>query len=339
MKRRRVGRNLAELALALAASLAAAEAWAAPPADGAPAVAQPPGTAIAPDVNLIRGRFVPNEQPDGNSVVIRAPGGLVVVDTGRHPEHTQAVLDFAKAARVPIVAVVNTHWHLDHVGGNPLVKRAYPQVRVYASDAIREALSGFLADYRKQLQSMIAKSKDPEAQKPWRAEIALIDAGPALWPDVRIGATVEPLIRGRKLRIGYAPNAVTAGDLWVFDVNARVLVAGDLVTLPVPFLDTACPAGWQKALGEIAKLDFQTLVPGHGEPMTRADLETYRSAFDGLLACAASSRPPSDCIDGWQKDAAPLLKADDPTFVRSLVGYYVDLLRKDPARIARLCAS
>jgi len=26
------------------------------------------------------------------------------------------------------------------------------------------------------------------------------------------------------------------------------LIAGDLVTLPVPFLDTACPNGWRKAL-------------------------------------------------------------------------------------------
>ena len=185
---------------------------------------------------------------------------------------------------------------------------------------------------------MIAKTKDPEAQKPWRAEIALIDAGPALRPDVKIAATSEPLIRGRKLRIGFQPNAVTAGDLWVLDLKTRVLAAGDLVTLPAPFLDTACPSGWQKALGDLAAVDFQTLVPGHGAPMTRQEFETYRAAFDGLLACAASSSPPADCVEGWTKTAAPLLASEDPKFVRSLLDYYVGLLKKDSARLARLCA-
>jgi len=314
-----------------------------PPKPQPPAAATTPplaaGTSIAPGVDLIRGRFVPNEQPDGNSVLFRAPGGFVVVDTGRHPEHAQAIVDFAKARKTEIAIVVNTHWHLDHVGGNPIVRRAYPGVHVYASGAILDALNGFLADYRAQLQSMIAKTKDPAAQRPWRAEVALIDAGPELRPDVKIEATRDHLLRGRKLRIGYAPNAVTAGDLWVFDPSTHVLAAGDLVTLPVPLLDTACPAGWQKALGEIAALDFEKLVPGHGEPMTRKGFETYRSAFDGFLACADSKRAASECSDGWQRDAAPLLQAEDPKFVRTLLGYYVDLLRKDPARVARLCAS
>jgi hypothetical protein len=65
----------------------------------------------------------------------------------------------------------------------------------------------------------------------------------------------------------------------------------------------------------------------------------FRAAFDGPLACAASDRPPADCIDGWTNGARSLLEAEDPVFVRSLLGYYVDLLRGDPAKIARLCSS
>jgi glyoxylase-like metal-dependent hydrolase (beta-lactamase superfamily II) len=310
----------------------------------ASAEAPPAVVHVAPDVDLIRGRFVPNTQPDGNSVLFRGPQGLVLVDTGRHPEHTQAVLDFAKAARVPIVAVVNTHWHLDHVGGNPLVRSAYPGVRVHASGAIDEALDGFLADYRKQLQSMIDKTPDAEAQKPFRSEIALIDAGPQLAPDVKVAATRDEALGGRKLRIGFVSRAVTAGDLFVFDPRTRVLAAGDLVTLPAPFLDTACPPGWQKALGELAAVDFQTLVPGHGAPMSRQDFVAYRTAFDGLLACAASDQKSDECVSGWTAAVAALLtdddpKDDDPKFVRALLAYYVDLLRKDGARLAGLCKS
>ena len=62
------------------------------------------------------------------------------MDTGRHAEHTQRILDYAKTAGLPIKPVVNSHWHLDHVGGNPRVRAAYPAVQVYASAAIEEAM-------------------------------------------------------------------------------------------------------------------------------------------------------------------------------------------------------
>jgi glyoxylase-like metal-dependent hydrolase (beta-lactamase superfamily II) len=292
---------------------------------------------VAPDVHLLRGRFVPGRQPDGNSVFFRGPDGLVLVDTGRHPDHTQALLDFAKGSKQPITAVVNTHWHLDHVGGDPAVRRAYPAARVYASSAIDGARKGFLADYRSQLQGLIDKTPDAEAQKPWRSEIAIIDGGDALVPDLRIDREGDHTLAGRRLHVGFAAHAATAGDLWVLDPATKVLAAGDLVTLPAPFLDTACPSGWQAALTALSKVDFKTLVPGHGPPLTRTEFETYRAAFGGLVACAASDRTRDACIDDWTRAEAPLVKDEDPKFLRGVVGYYVDVLRGDPARRERLC--
>src|SRR5262249_5441516 len=145
---------------------------------------------LAPGVDLIAGKFVAGAQPDGNTVVFAEERGLVVFDTGRHLAHTQAIVDFATAAKKPVVAIVNSHWHLDHVGGNVLLREKYPDVRIYASAAIEQAMHGFLADYHKQLDDAIAKAGDDAAkQAPWRAEIALIDAGPKLYPDERIAET------------------------------------------------------------------------------------------------------------------------------------------------------
>src|SRR5580692_9143297 len=81
---------------------------------------------VAPGIHLIEGEATPNRQPDGNSIVIAAPKGLIVFDTGRHREHAQEILDFARAQDRPIAAIVNSHWHLDHVGGNPLLRAAFP---------------------------------------------------------------------------------------------------------------------------------------------------------------------------------------------------------------------
>lgn len=293
---------------------------------------------IAPGVELVRGEFVPGRQPDGNSVLLRGSEGWVVVDTGRHEEHTRAVLAAAKAGGAPIVAVVNSHWHLDHVSGNALIRKEVPGVRVYASGAIVEARKGFLADYRRQLEGALA-GEAPEAQKAeWREELARIDAGEALVPDEIVTASGTRALAGREIRIELVEKAVTAGDLYLFDPATATLIAGDLVTFPVPFLDTACPANWRAALDRLAKEPFTRLVPGHGPVLDRAGFERYRQAFGGLLGCAASGAPVGACAAAWTGDLGPLLEGSDPAFVRSLLDYYVgQVLRAGAERDARFC--
>jgi glyoxylase-like metal-dependent hydrolase (beta-lactamase superfamily II) len=297
-------------------------------------------TPIAPGVDLIPGRFVAGAQPDGNSLILAGSGGLIVFDTGRHVEHTQAIVDFATAHKEPVAAIVNSHWHLDHVGGNVLLRKTYPSVRVYASAAIEDAMHGFLASYRTQLEDAIRQAGDDAAkQAPWRAEIALIDAGPVLFPDERVVETSDRTIAGRKVRLGFESHAVTAGDVWLFDPATRVLASGDLVTLPAPLFDTACATHWRAALERLDKVDFKTLVPGHGAPMTREDFGIYRRAFDRLLDCAAGKDAKQVCIDGWMHDAGRLIPSVDDKLARSLLDYYVDgNLRADGARKHELCA-
>lgn len=302
-------------------------------------VAATAATPIAPGIDLIAGEFVPNQQPDGNSILFHAPDGLIVMDTGRHAAHTQKILDYARQAKQPIRAVINSHWHLDHIGGNPRIRSAYPQVRIYASDALAGASKGFLADYRKYLVDAIAKASD-EQRKSSQDELAIIDAGPALAPDEIVSQTRSLRIAGHKLELHLEKYSVTAGDVWVFDPATRTLAAGDLVTLPVPFLDTACPARWKTALDDLAHTDFKLLVPGHGTPMQRKEFETYRVAYGNLLACTASAKPKAECIDGWVRDAGALIAEKDRAFAKSLLDYYVDTsLRADPAKTAKLCGA
>jgi glyoxylase-like metal-dependent hydrolase (beta-lactamase superfamily II) len=298
-------------------------------------------TAIAPGINVISGVTAPGAQPDGNSIIVEAPQGLIVFDTGRHAAHTQQIVEFAKAADKPVAAIVNSHWHLDHIGGNAMLRAQYPAARVYASSALEGALAGFLANYRKQLERAIVESeKDSAAQASMRTEIALIDAGAKLAPTVVIEATGRRVIAGRELDVHLEHVAVTAGDVWVLDRKTGVLMAGDLVTLPAPFLDTACPKRWQAALGRLARTNFKLLIPGHGAPMGRRDVATYRQAFDGLLACAASNRAKGACVDGWLHDADSLIPESDRAYARELIDYYMDeVLRGHDEALAKLCAS
>jgi glyoxylase-like metal-dependent hydrolase (beta-lactamase superfamily II) len=239
---------------------------------------------------MIPGGIRPNRQPDGNSVILEAPEGLVVVDTGRHAWHREAILSLARAKKKDIVAIVNTHWHLDHVSGNPDLRAAHPGLRVHSSAAIDGALTGFLPASAADSAAYLDDPKIPEeTREDIRADLLTIQNGGALKPDVVIAASGTTALGGLALRISFVPDAVTAGDVWLYDPTRRVAVLGDLVTLPAPFFDTACPQGWKAALDAVASTPFEVAIPGHGAPMTRAQFLLYQSAFESFIECSGST--------------------------------------------------
>lgn len=319
------------LASALLLSMATACAGPSPPSVSAGALRAAGAQALAPDVFLLRGSHSPPRQPDGNSLMIAGADGWLVVDSGRHAEHAARLRTVSEASGAPVRILVNTHWHLDHVGNNPALRTAWPGLRVLGSPAIDGALSGFLSDYRKQLQGLVDQAGPDAPRADWEAELARIDAGPALRPDEAITADAERVLAGRRVRIGHEADAVTGGDLWLYDPASGVLAAGDLVTLPAPFFDTACPTRWSAALERLDAVPFTQLVPGHGAPMTRADFGVYRTAYDRLLACAAGPADAEACIAGWLADAGPLLAGSEaPAQARSLLAYYLAVVLRGP---------
>ena len=294
------------------------------------APAPPRPQPLARTVWLIPGGILPDRQPDGNTVIFAGPRGLVVMDTGRHVWQRQAILDFASLHNEPIAAIVNSHWHLDHVSGNPDLRRAYPGLKVYASSAIDGALKTFLprsaADGRKYLADASLPAATLEDLK---ADLATIDNGAALRPDVVIDRSGPRYVAGLKLRVNLAANAATDGDVWLYDARTRIAAVGDLVTLPAPFLDTACPKGWKAALGQISATPFVTLVPGHGPPMSRAQFKLYRTAFNAFVDCARSDKEAKVCANGWAEAVAPLLAEGEVPRARGMAAYYVAFLRKN----------
>ena len=298
-----------------------------------------PGETVGEGVTVLRGTFVPGAQPDGNTVLLRGTSGLIVVDSGRHAAHAARIIEAAEGSGLPVLAIVNTHWHLDHVAGNVALRRAFAQAEVHAGTAIDDALRGFLADYRAQLLQMAASpDAAPANVATWQAEIARIDAGRQLRPTHPVTAAQDRSLAGRRVRVELEGNAASGGDVWLYDRATRTLVAGDLVTLPVPLFDTACSAGWRQALARLEAIDFAYLVPGHGAPMDPVEFRTYRRAFDRLLACAAGDAEAGACKAGWLADAGGLIAAQDLPLAGSLLDYYIpQVLRAPPERRERYC--
>ena len=117
-------------------------------------------------------------------------------------------------------------------------------------------------------------------------------------------------------------------------------VLGDLVTLPAPFLDTACPEGWKVALQQVSDTPFEMAIPGHGGPMTRAQFQRYQTAFEAFIVCAGSARSQGECATDWA-DSIRTLLVEDPAEqqrAREMAAYYVDMLRANGGR-SKFCES
>ncbi|HYG48453.1 MAG TPA: MBL fold metallo-hydrolase [Allosphingosinicella sp.] len=297
------------------------------------------GAAPSPDWHLVPGTFEPGRGPDGNSVFLDAPEGLILIDTGRHPAHQEKLLAYARSRGKPVAAIVNTHWHLDHTGGNAEIRAAYPKAPVYGSNAVEGALTGFFPQSRKSAEEFLASGQaGAELEAEIKRDFAAMEDVAALRATRPVTRSGKVRIAGRRLTVNLAPFAATEADVWVYDERARLLIAGDLVVGLVPFFDTGCPEGWRKALDRLAATPFTTLIPGHGEPMSRERFGEWRAAFNNLLDCAASSRSKEACVAGWKRDAAAFIPAGERR-VESMVGYYLDTrLRAAPEQRDRFCS-
>lgn len=315
--------------------LALTEAAAAAP----PAVTAPPPEVIAPGATLLRGAMHPGRGPDGNTVVLDAPHGLIVIDTGRHAWHSDAILSLAEAKQRPIAAIVNTHWHLDHASGNGRIKATSPDAPLYATAAADRVLAegGFLA---RNLEGALARLAAADVGELEKEEIGIfvktMEERADLRPDVVVSKTGTMKLAGRTFDVHVTDRAVTDADLWLYDGEHGIAVLGDLVTLPAPFFETACPDQWRAALDEVWAVPFRLAIPGHGEPMGRAEFDTYRSAFNAFMDCVGGSAEPAQCAAGWQAGVASLLGSDERSKRMSVAyaEYYVGMLRASGGKSA-----
>lgn len=298
----------------------------------------PAPPAFDPAATLIAGTFDPGRGPDGNSVILDAPRGLIVVDTGRHLEHQDKLLAQARKAGKPIAAIINTHWHLDHSGGNAELRAVYPAAEIITTTAIEGALVGFFPKGRAKTDELLASGKaTPQQVEDIKLGRAAIDDPANLRPTRPITVSGRVDIAGRELDLHVAPFAVTEADLWIYDPATKTVIAGDLVVASVPFFDTACPEGWRKALGDIAQIPFVRLLPGHGEPMTREAFTRWRAAFDALLDCAASASEVEACVAGWRRDAASFIAKGDEDRIAEFTTYYVTEILRSREAHERFC--
>lgn len=295
-------------------------------------LAPEPPVQVAANTWLIRPLPMPGRGPDGNTIIYDAPDGLVVVDTGRHSSQTDAILAFARERKKPVAAIVNTHWHLDHASGNGRLKAAFPNARVHTTPAIDAVMApgGFLARNLDAAAGMAASISDPTQKDEVQIFMSTMEHRADLRPDVPLTRSQDMTLAGRSLQVHITDKAVTDADVWLYDPATKVAVIGDLITMPVPYFETACPDRWRASLDDVWNTSFETAIPGHGRPMTRAQVDMYRQSLTAFVSCVRSDKPRAACGAVWVDGMRSEIGDDDNRrkAIAANMEYYVDYLRK-----------
>jgi glyoxylase-like metal-dependent hydrolase (beta-lactamase superfamily II) len=106
---------------------------------------------------------------------------------------------------------------------------------------------------------------------------------PAL-PTRTVTTTLSLKENGREIQLHVLGRAHTNGDLFIYLPKEKVVASGDALIDWMPFMNDGYPEDWINTLTALDKLDFTTIVPGHGDVRPKSQLAFFRGYFVDLIA-------------------------------------------------------
>jgi cyclase len=235
----------------------------------------------------------------GNNTVIVNDQDVVLVDADTTPAAARELLKEIKTITdKPVRWVVNTHYHFDHTDGNSVFG---PDVQIIGHDYVRDAILhrdvlhnepyktsvGDLPNQIEPLKKQIADEKDPQKRAAlsqqlaaMQAEIEQIKEVKPTPPNLTYSSKLT-LYRGdREIQFLFLGRGHTQGDTVVFLPKERIVCTGDLMESRPAYMGDGVFDEWITSLEALKKLDFDTVLPGHGVPFHEKSLIT---AYQGYL--------------------------------------------------------
>lgn len=223
--------------------------------------------------------------------------GVAVIDSGGSLAVGQRLREAVrKVTPLPILYVINTHVHPDHIFGNAAFLADKP---VYAGHA--------------NLANAMELRKDVYMRNnaAWMGEAA---AGSEIVKPTRaISATQELDLGGRTLLLAAHPVAHTNTDLTVFDRATATLWSGDLLFVErTPSIDGDIK-GWLQVIAKLREMPAQRIIPGHG-PVAAGNwkqaLDNERRYLETLLGDIRASIAKGETMERAMETAAASEKND-----------------------------
>jgi glyoxylase-like metal-dependent hydrolase (beta-lactamase superfamily II) len=268
--------------------------------------AKPPGTLrterVKGDLYIVSGE-------GGNVALYTTTEGVVLVDDMFDRNHADILAQIKSVTSQPLRYVINTHQHDDHAGGD---MKMLPIAEVIA---------------HKNVRANLADLKRPYYEDTPGTPIGL--------PRITFSQELAVNLGGKEVQAYYFGRGHTSGDAVIYFPELRVIHTGDLflatraggrgnaparqrppgVPIYVDYVQGGSFLDWSKTMDGMLKLDFDTVIPGHGAVSTRADvvkfkadLETMRTRLIGLIKEGKTKPELAKILEddyGWRSTGCP----------------------------------
>ena len=238
---------------------------------------------------LADGVYEIQHEPNGNTTVIVGDRQVFVVDTCFLPSAAREdISQIRKWTDKPVSFVLNTHFHNDHNLGNRIYMDTFPALTIIAHVETRKDMDmfgpGSLSREEKtksRILQMQSNGKGPDGKdlseddkRQLKDALAQQEAVIAELRDIKFQSATLTFdhdfiidLGNREVQVKFLGRGNTAGDAVVYLPREKIVIAGDLVVHPIPYFYDGYPVEWIQTLQNLAALDADTIVPGHGPVM------------------------------------------------------------------------
>jgi glyoxylase-like metal-dependent hydrolase (beta-lactamase superfamily II) len=281
---------------------------------------QPPAPKVVEAEKLKDNLYVLTGGGGATAVFITAKG-VVVVDT-KNPGWGQTVLDKIKTfTDKPVVTIINTHTHADHVGGNVEFPPNIDIVTQENTKSNMERMAPVTGVAQQQPATNIFKDNNGRGMptRTFKDKMSLMSGND-------------------RIDLYYFGRGHTNGDAFVVFPALRVMHAGDMFSgKNPPLLDANNGGSGVEIADSLAKAatgikNVDAIITGHSKTMTWADLEEYvqfnRDFLADVKAARQAGKTPDAAGEEWKLPAKYQGYTAPPARVKANFQVIYDELKK-----------
>jgi glyoxylase-like metal-dependent hydrolase (beta-lactamase superfamily II) len=218
----------------------------------------------------------------GNIAVSAGPDGLLIVDDQFAPLADKIKAALATIDRGKLEFVLNTHWHADHTGSNPVFGL---DALIVAHENVRRRLS---------TEQTVNRRVFPPIDPRGLPIITFADGLTIQW-------------NGEPIRMIHVEPSHTDSDSLIYFTKSNVLHMGDVFgNHRFPFVDLGSGGRVQGIARNVERAleEFPAdvkIIPGHGALASRADLELYQRMIRESIATVKAGIESGRSLEDIQK--------------------------------------